>query len=263
MKNTFKYIYGPVPSWRLGSSLGIDLLSQKGKVCNFDCIYCQVGPSKRLIYDRKIYVTAEEVIDELGELPDIQVDYITFSGRGEPTLAVNLGEVIRAVKLIRKEKIAVLTNSLLMTRDDVKKDLAMADFVIAKLDAYSQESLSLINRPSERVGFGSILEGIKEFRKNYLGRLALQIMFLESNKQSISEYAYLVNCINPDEIQVNTPLRYSSVAPLAKEEILKIKEYFISACKGVDIISVYDERKINYVRSISDEETLKRRGKRK
>ncbi|MDD5115967.1 MAG: radical SAM protein [Candidatus Omnitrophica bacterium] len=263
MKRSFEYIYGPVPSWRLGSSLGIDLLSQKDKICNFDCIYCQIGHSRRLVCERKVYVHVGKIIDELDGFSGTKADYITFSGRGEPTLAVNLGEAIKAVRLIRKNKIAVLTNSVLIGQEDVRKDLALADFVVAKLDACSQESLGLINRPEEKVEFSGILEGIKEFRKNYLGRLALQIMFLRDNRQSAGEYAYLAKCINPDEIQVNTPLRHCNVEPLGKEEILRIKEYFISACKGVNIVSVYDERKMDDVRPISDAQTLKRRGKRK
>ncbi len=262
MKPAFRYIYGPVPSWRLGSSLGIDLLSQEEKICNFDCVYCQLGPVKQYTFEREIYVPVKEVIEELGELPDTDIDYITFSGRGEPTLAANLGEAIKAVKLIRKKPIAVLTNSSLMGIDEVRKELALADFVVAKLDAYSPESLQEINRPATGIEFGSILDGIKKFRKNYEGRLALQIMFTESNKQDINKYIYLVNYIKSDEIQVNTPLRSCSVNPLANEEILRIKDYFISACRAVNVVSVYDKRELKDITSISDEDTLRRRGKK-
>ena len=182
MKPGFKYIYGPVPSWRLGSSLGIDLLSQEEKICNFDCLYCQLGQTNKYILERKAYVPIKEVIDELGEFPDTNIDYITFSGRGEPTLAANLGEGIKAVKLIRKEPVAVLTNSSLMELEEVRKELTWADFVVAKLDAYSPESLQEINRPVERIEFGGILEGIKAFKKNFNGKLALQIMLVNNNK---------------------------------------------------------------------------------
>ncbi len=240
MKPAFKYIYGSVPSWRLGSSLGIDLLSQEEKICNFDCIYCQLGPTKRHTIERKIYVPVEKVIEELGELPDTNIDYITFSGRGEPTLAANLGEGIKAVKLIHKEPVAVLTNSSLMGLDAVREELVLADFVVAKLDACSPESLQEINRPATGIEFGSILDGINKFRKSYQGKLALQIMFTESNKQDINKYIYLANYIKPDEIQVNTPLRPCGVKPLAKEEVLRIKNNFVLACKEVNVVSVYD-----------------------
>lgn len=261
MKAKFKYIYGPVPSWRLGSSLGIDLLSQAGKICNFDCLYCQLGPIKEYTLERKIYVSIKEVIEELEDLPGTNIDYITFSGRGEPTLAENLGEAIRAVKLIRKERIAVLTNSSLMGIDEVRKELALADFVTAKLDACSPESLQAINKPAKGVEFGNIVEGIKAFRKNYRGKLALQMMFIDKNKNGVDKLIYLANYIKPDEVQVNTPLRPCGIKALTKEEILKIKNSFIASCKGVNVVSAYDERTIKDIVSLSDEDTLKRRGK--
>jgi wyosine [tRNA(Phe)-imidazoG37] synthetase (radical SAM superfamily) len=207
MHKNFKYIYGPVPSWRLGSSLGIDLLSQEDKICNFDCVYCQLGTTKKHTVERKIYVPIKEVIEELERLPAAQIDYITFSGRGEPTLAANLGEAIKAIKLIRKIPVAVLTNSSLMDKENVRKELLFSDFVIAKLDAYSPESLQQINRPSKDIEFASILDGIKEFRKEYQGKLALQIMFVEENKKYALEIAQIAKEINPDEVQLNTPLR--------------------------------------------------------
>ncbi len=261
MKAKFKYIYGPVPSWRLGSSLGIDLLSQEEKICNFDCIYCQLGLIKEYTLERKIYISIKEVIEELEKLPGASIDYITFSGRGEPTLAANLGEAIRAVKLIRKERIAVLTNSSLMGIAGVRKELALADFVVAKLDACSPELLQAINKPAQGVEFGNIVEGIKVFRKNYKGRLALQMMFIDNNKNDADKLIYLANYIKPDEIQVNTPLRPCGIKALTKEEILKVKNSFIASCKGVNVVSAYDEKTIKDIISLSDEDTLKRRGK--
>jgi len=289
MKPVFKYIYGPVPSWRLGSSLGIDLLSQEEKICNFDCVYCQLGPTIKYTVERKIYVPIEKVIEELETLPNTSLDYITFSGRGESTLAANLGEAIKAVKLIRKEPIAVLTNGSLMGEDEVRKELVLADFVVAKLDACSPDSLQEINNPDKDIEFTNVLEGIKEFRKSYQGKLALQIMFtplevrtkgaavtsgnllltgfIDKNKDNIQKLIYLTNYVKPDEVQINTPLRPCNIKPLSKEAILKIKETFNSAYKGefyhkeINVISVYDERALKHVSPVSDEDTLKRRGK--
>jgi len=118
-----------------------------------------------------------------------------------------------------------------------------------------------INRPAAGIEFGGILEGIKSFKKNFKGKLALQIMFIDNNKNEVNKLVYLANYIKPDEIQVNTPLRPCGVKPLAKEEVLSIKEIFISLCKGVNVVSVYDERAMKDIISISDEDTLKRRGK--
>ncbi|MBU1007000.1 MAG: radical SAM protein [Candidatus Omnitrophica bacterium] len=154
----FKYIYGPVPSWRLGSSLGVDPISQTGKVCTFDCLYCQLGKTKIFTGERKIYVPVTKIIEELDLLPQVQIDYITFSGRGEPTLAGNLGRMIKAIKKIRKEKIAVLTNSSLLNRRDVQEDLLPADFVVAKLDADSQKVFDIVDKPMEAIKFDAILK---------------------------------------------------------------------------------------------------------
>jgi len=261
MKSEFKYIYGPVPSWRLGSSLGIDLLSQEDKICNFDCVYCQLGPNKKHTVERKVYVPVEKIIKELGELPDTNIDYITFSGRGEPTFAANLGEGIKSVKLIRKEPIAVITNASLIGSDEVIKELILADFVIAKLDACSQELLQEINRPVCGIEFGGIVEGLKAFKEKYQGKLALQMMFISNNKNYLSKFIYLANYIKPDEIQINTPLRPCGIKPLVREEIVKIKDGLISACKGVNVVSAHDERTIKDIVSLSGADTLKRRGK--
>ncbi|MFA6358042.1 MAG: radical SAM protein [Candidatus Omnitrophota bacterium] len=261
MKTKFKYIYGPVPSWRLGSSLGIDPISKGRKICSFDCIYCQVGKAGLFTIKRKEFIQVKEIIDELITLPSLEIDYITFSGAGEPTLAENLGEMIKSVKLLRKESIAVITNGSLIAEEQVRKELALADFVIVKLDACSPESLREMNRPAKGIEFKSILEGLKEFRKSYPGKLALQIMFIQNNKGNIGKYIDLANYIKSDEVQINTPLRPCGVKPVAKEIILKIKDEFTAACKGMDIISVYDQRVSKNISSLSDVDTLKRRGK--
>ncbi len=255
-KQKLKYIYGPVFSWRLGISLGIDPISCKNKICTFDCIYCQLGKTKVFSSERKVYVSVENLVEEINSLADIKIDYMTFSGRGEPTLAKNLGEMIKLIKGLRKEKIAVITNSSLIAKKDVVEDLLLADFVIAKLDAYSQESLEIINRPMKQITFNTILDGIKQFKSRYKGKFALQIMFIEENKNNAKELAALVKEIKPDEVQINTPLRPCNVKPLSKEEIFQIKEYF----KDMNTISVYDIEK-KHVVPISTEDTIKRRGK--
>jgi|UniRef100_A0A7C5PGU1 wyosine [tRNA(Phe)-imidazoG37] synthetase (radical SAM superfamily) len=255
-RKDLKYIYGPVPSWRLGSSLGIDPISQKDKICTFDCIYCQLGRTHKFANERKIFVSEDEIINEMTSLPELEIDYITFSGRGEPTLAKNLGKMLSAIKRIRKEKTAVITNSSLMFLDDVKEDLLLADFVLAKLDACSQELLEIVNRPIKQITFNKILDGIRQFKSNFKGKFALQIMFIDENKENAKEIYELAKDINPDEVQINTPLRPCNSKPLSKVEIDKIKAYF----NNMNVITVYDsERK--QVEPISTEDTLKRRGK--
>ena len=184
------------------------------------------------------------------------MDYITFSGRGEPTLAENIGWTIRAIKEIRKDKIAVITNSSLLTHKYVRDDLLAADFVIAKLDACCQDEFQRINQPSKSILFDKVVKGIKSFRNVYDGKLALQIMFVEDNKSSASKIAEIVREINPDQTQINTPLRPCEVKPLSEDEINDIASCF----EGLEVITVYNANK-KEVKPISDETTLRRRGK--
>lgn len=252
----FKYIYGPVSSWRLGSSLGIDPISGKRKVCTFDCIYCQLGRTEVFKDKREIFIPTEKLIEEIKSLPPIKIDYITFSGRGEPTLAKNLGEMIKEIKKIKKERIAVITNSSLIDRKDVQKDLSLADFVMLKLDVPIETLFTKINRPMQDIEFSKILKGIKEFKSIYKGKVGLQIMFIDENKDYAKDLARLAREINPDEVQINTPLRPCKVRPLSRKELDIIKRFF----EGMRVLSVYEgEKKI--VETFSKTGTLKRRGK--
>ena len=114
---------------------------------------------------------------------------------------------------------------------------ASADFVVAKLDACSLESLQEVNRPSSNIEFSGILKGIEKFKKDFQGKLALQIMFVDTNKDDVDNFIYLANCIKPNEIQVNTPLRPCNINPLVREDVLRIKDCFTSACKGIHILT--------------------------
>ncbi len=251
-----QYIYGPVPSWRLGRSLGIDPLSQKDKICSFDCLYCQLGKTRFPTLIRDDFVSEKEILKELRSFPPVNIDYITFSGRGEPTLAKNLGQIIAAVKGVRPEPVAVITNSSLMDRPDVREELSRADLVICKLDACSQESFELINQPVKGIELETILKGIKAFKKHFPGRLALQIMFLKENIKYARRIAGIAKKFLPDEIQINTPLRPCGVKPVGKEELFNIKGLFT----GPRVVSVYESQKVR-INPVSDEDTLRRRGK--
>ena len=256
-KKRYKYIYGPVNSWRLGSSLGIDILSQRKKICTFDCLYCQVGKAYPDSLRRRIFIPTKEIIAELKSLPNLEIDYITFSGRGEPTLAKNLGSIIRAVKRVRKERIAVLTNATLLGRRDIQKELAAVDLVEVKLDASSDIILSRVNKPVASVSFTKLIRGIKLFRRQYKGDLILQVMLLKNNIKYAKEIADIAKSIKPDHVHINTPLRPSGAKYVSKEDIAKIRPYF----KGLSVTSVYNKRKNRKIESISRRDTLLRRGK--
>jgi len=252
----YNYIYGPVSSWRLGSSLGIDPLSCGKKVCSFDCLYCQLGKTEGRSIERKKYVGVEQIIDEIDLLPSVTIDYITFSGTGEPTLASNLGQMIQAIKKVRKEKIAVITNSSLLTRVDVQNDLLSADTVVAKLDASSEHIFRTVNRPHQNITFDAIVSALKLFKHRYHGTLALQIMFMKENENSAQAIAGYAREINPDEIEINTPLRPCGVTPLSEPEIEHIQKYFT----GLNTRSVYSAPR-KKVKAFSAQDTLTRRGK--
>ena len=255
LKRRNKYIYGPVSSWRLGCSLGIDLISCKEKICTFDCVYCQLGRTKAFKKKREEFVWTEKVIDEIKGLPSVKIDYITFSGSGEPTLAKNLREVISRVRKIRKEKIAVITNSSLIYRKDVQDALRLADFVMLKLDACSEDLFIRINKPLKGITFDKILKGMKQFRSRYRGKLALQIMFIGENSIYAKDLARIAKEIAPDEVQINTPLRQCAVMPLSKKETDIIKRCF----SGMNISYVYEGEK-KKTTAFNKKDTLKRRG---
>jgi len=231
----FKYIFGPVYSWRLGQSLGVDPLSAKAKICSYGCIYCQLGRTRNLSRRRQVFVPVREITREIRSLPPVKIDYITFSGRGEPTLAKNLGRMIRAVRRIRPEKIAVITNGSLLDRKGVREDLGSADFVLVKLDAWDASSWRKINQPASGIGFERMLSGIKRFRKEYQGRFGLQIMLMNLSRQGVDRLADLARQIRPDEIQLNTPLRENPISPLSRAAMDQLTRTF----KGMRIRMVY------------------------
>jgi wyosine [tRNA(Phe)-imidazoG37] synthetase (radical SAM superfamily) len=250
-------IYGPVPSWRLGRSLGVDLLSTEGKTCSFDCAYCQLGRTIHPLVERKEFVTLPRLVEELEQVKGVAADYITFSGVGEPTLAVNLGEAITLARSVLGLPVAVLTNSSLMTEEDVRHDLSLADVVVAKIDAPDEETFRQVNRPFVKCCFQEIIRAIKLFRGPYKGNLALQMMFIESNKDCAREMAKIAEELQPDEVQINTPLRPCAVRPLSPEVIAPISAEF-SNLKNV--VTVYEAPRPE-VNPLDLKETLKRRPK--
>ena len=236
-------------------SLGIDPISTPRKICNFDCVYCQLGRTVAPQNTRKEFVRVDDLIKEIREIPPAEIDHYTFSGRGEPTLALNLGAMIQAVKTETGGRVAVITDSVLMSRPEVRADLRKADVVLAKLDACDQASLEAVDVPAAGICFEEILEGLKAFRREYAGRLALQMMFIEANAPLVADLADLAASLSPDEIQLNTPLRPSGQAPLPEEAMLRIKSHF----KGLPAVTVYEmERRT--IQPFDEKETVRRHG---
>ena len=251
-----KTVYGPVPSWRFGRPLGIDPVCRfKEKVCSFDCIYCQLGRTKHKIIRRRKFIEASRIEKDLKEaLKKAKADIITISGSSEPTLASNLGEIIRKIRKTSDLPIAILTNASLFYMKEVRKELSGLDVVAAKLDAPNAEIFKKMNRPYKSIRFKGLVNGIMKFRKEYTGKLALQMMFTKENASYAKEMAKIAEKIKPDEVQLNTPLRPSPVKPLSPSEMKKIKKEF----RGFSVVSVYDAKKVR-AKALDLHEVRKRR----
>lgn len=203
----FTAVYGPVRSWRFGRSLGIDPIGSVS-TCSFDCVYCQLGKIERTSYSRQVFVPTQQIAQELRQVDFRNVDVVTLSGSGEPTLALNLGEILATVKAITSKPIVVLTNGSLLSHAAVRRELALADCVAIKLDAMNADQFSRVNRPISGMELSILLANLFTFRQDYTGCLAIQTMMLTdwSNQQQDS-YIALMRALCPDEIQLNTPTR--------------------------------------------------------
>ena len=204
---SFSSVYGPVNSWRFGRSLGIDPIGAIS-TCSFDCVYCQLGAIERLISQRQVFIPTEHILQDLQLFAPWDVDVITLSGSGEPTLALNLGEILAQVKEMTAKPLVVLTNGTLLKDPNVRAALALTDRVAVKLDAISSEQLQRVNRPVAEVNLSEIWQGIQQFRTDYPGKLAVQTMILSAwNPEIQSDYVSRIKSLVPDEIQLNTPSR--------------------------------------------------------
>jgi len=201
-------IFGPVPSRRLGRSLGIDLIPFK--TCTYDCIYCQLGRTTEKTVERRSWVDLDAVLESLREKVSSKPDYITLGGSGEPTLHGQIGELIDRVKAITDIPVAVLTNGSLLWKAEVRRQLMRADLVIPSLDAGDETMFRLVNRPHADLSFGEMLEGLIDFRREFRGRYWLEVFLLGGYSALADDFARIVQCverIRPDRVQVNTVAR--------------------------------------------------------
>ncbi len=255
----WNYLFGPVPSRRLGLSLGVDVIPKK--VCTLDCVYCEVGTTDKRALRRREYFPAEAIISEIEEALTGRsgLDYVTFSGSGEPTLNSKLGEVIRAVKQMTSVPVAVITNGTLLCLEDVRYDLSSADVVLPSLDAVSQEVFEKIDRPHPQLRIEEIIEGLKEFRREYTGQIWLEIMLAKGyndHEKEILSLRQVVDEIRPDKIQLNTVIRPPSVAgvgPVGETRLKEIQKLFGERC---EIIGTFDKHRLDADRKSNATEIL-------
>lgn len=230
-------LYGPVDSWRFGRSLGVDPLAGREKRCPLCCAYCQYGSTGHPTMRRQAYVTPSQLREDIRSLGIVDADTITFAGLGEPTLAANLSELAAVARKAFAQPLVVLTGSALLPVAQVQQDLGAFDVVVAKLDAPNDALFRQINRPAAGYPYSvaAIVEGMRRFRQVYAGRLVLQMMFVQANKHAAPQLAALARSLEPDEVQLNTPLQPAFAGPLSAAEMQVVALEFA----GLAVQSVY------------------------
>jgi len=242
----YKYLFGPVQSRRLGMSLGVDLMPHK--TCSMDCTYCECGRTTNLTVKRREYVPTEAVIEEisdfLGHKP--QIDYVTFSGSGEPTLHSGIGKIIRYIKkYFSSYKIALLTNGSMFSAAAVRKEVINADIILPSLDAVSYENFKKVNRPAPELDTKKIVIGLEKFRKIFKGKIWLEILIVPGANDCAKELNLLkkaVKKIKPDKIQINTLDRPGTEKWVIPEEYIKLKKIAEFFGKDSEVVAA-DPRK--------------------
>ena len=257
-----KRVFGPVLSKRLGNSLGIDVIPHK--TCSYNCIYCQLGSEENTITDLTNYYSVDEIIYELKEalLNNKNIDYITFTGSGEPTLYKDLKKLIYEIKQITDIPVCVITNGSLLYKQEMRSNLLLADLIIPSLDAGNEETFKLIDNPNKEIDFDKMVEGLIEFKKVFKGEYWLEIFLLKDindNEDELDDIIKIVKKIKPDRIQLITATRRvanEKAKALSDEELKKIKKYFNSKCDiEIDIPNISENHKGN-TRILTEEDIV-------
>ncbi|MEN8224699.1 MAG: radical SAM protein [Bacteroidota bacterium] len=244
----YKYLFGPVPSRRLGMSLGIDLVPYK--ICTLDCVYCECGATTKLTTDRKEYVLFDKVKLELKHYfkdnPD--PDYITFSGSGEPTLNSRIGDVISLLKKLKPDiPLAVLTNGTLLSSKLLRSELLKVDVVLPSLDVAVNVPFQKLNRPHPSLQLNKYIKGLQDFRNEFSGKIWLEVFILPEYNDSEEDLMVLKNAIKqikPDSVQLNTldrPGALQDIRPATYDELTRISNLW--KLENVEIIAAAPKRK--------------------
>lgn len=233
-------IFGPVPSRRLGFSLGIDTVPYK--TCSLDCIYCQLGKTTNKTIERKEYISCEDILPEIEEIllkQKERIDYITFSGSGEPTLNSGIKTMINSIKKLTSIPIAIITNGTLLFQPETREELMEADLVIPSLDAVSEEVFRKVNRPHHSLRIDKIIDGLSDFSQEFKGKIWLEIMIVKGindSPQEIKRMAEAIEKIKLDKIQLNTVVRPPAeefAQPVNLENLKKIKRTLGEKCEVI------------------------------
>ena len=240
MAHNKKYLYGPVPSRRLGISLGIDIVPLK--LCTLDCVYCQLGRTTEKTIERRDYVPIEAVLAELKDAvkEGLEADFITISGSGEPTLNSRLGELIDGIKKITDIPVAVITNGTLLYREDVRADCTKADLVVPSLDAGDEATFRKVNRPHKDISIEKLVDGLVAFRKEFPGRVWLEVFLVEglnTDIAEIDEIKELIKRIRPDKVQLNTAVRPTADHAIRKVDAEKLQTIARWIGEGCEVVA--------------------------
>ena len=260
----YKHVFGPVPSRRLGISLGVDLVLSKS--CNLNCIFCECGATKKIQLERQRFKDMNEILNEIQSvLKDIKPDYITFSGSGEPTLSLDLGNISKAIKedLKYKGKICLITNSLLLANDQVIKELEYIDLIIPTLNTLKQDVFEKIVRPDYRTSVDEIRKGFVNLNNsNYKGKIWIEIFILENINDSEENFIEIANFLNSeniryDKIQLNTIDRVGAerdLKAISFDKILKAKRILEeNGLHNIEIIKSLNELEENQKIQVNQE----------
>jgi len=230
-------IFGPVPSRRLGFSLGVDTIPFK--TCSLNCIYCQLGRTINKTIQRKEYIAADDILREIEEVlrEGKRIDYITFSGSGEPTLNSEIRRMISRIKELTSIPLAILTNGTLLYRPRIREDLMEADLVIPSLDTVTQEIFEMVNRPHPSLKIEKVITGIDSFSQEFNGKVWLEIMVVKGINDSLEEIekaAQVIKQMNLEKIQLNTVVRPPAeefARPLTADDLNNIKTVLGKKCE--------------------------------
>ena len=260
----YKHVFGPVPSRRLGISLGVDLVVSKS--CNLNCIFCECGATKKIQLERQRFKDMNEILNEIQSvLKDIKPDYITFSGSGEPTLSLDLGNISKAIKedLKYKGKICLITNSLLLANEQVTKELKYIDLIVPTLNTLKQDIFEKIVRPDYRTSVDEIKKGfINLNNSNYKGKIWIEIFILENINDSEENFIEIANFLNSenikyDKIQLNTIDRVGAerdLKAISFDKILKAKRILEeNGLHNIEIIKSLNELEENQKIQVNQE----------
>ena len=264
-----KYVYGPVPSRRLGSSLGVNLTPFK--TCSYSCVYCQLGPTTCKTVERKSFFPKNEVVEEIERVLDrvegAEVDYLTFAGEGEPTLNSDLGWIAEKARSAIEStssnaKVAVITNSSLLWRRDVREDLMSVDACLPSLDAASESIFRRVNRPHRSLALDRILEGLAEFGDEYEGEVMLEVMLVKGyndSEEELEKIASAVSELRVDKLHILTPVRppASNVEPADAKAIMLAVEVFEGAGVKTSVIDFPECGEFDFRAFSSVEEAVK------